>query len=60
MCIRDRVYGEAVASWYDNVYLPTVRDVREQNLLADFPGRTETDAYIWLVEHRAALEAAPG
>ena len=57
---RDVVYGEAVASWYDNVYLPTVRDVREQNLLADFPGRTETDAYIWLVEHRAALEAAPG
>ena len=57
---RDVAYGEAVASWYDNVYLPTVRDVREQNLLADFPSRTETDAYIWLVEHRAALEAAPG
>ena len=57
---RDVAYGEAVASWYDTVYLPTVRDVREQNLLADFPGRTETDAYIWLVEHRAALEAAPG
>jgi hypothetical protein len=25
-------------------------------LLAGFPGRTETDAYIWLVEHREALE----
>jgi len=53
---RDVPYSEAVASWYDNVYLPTVQDVREQNLLAGFPGRTETDAYIWLVEHREALE----
>ncbi len=55
---RDVGYAEAVASWYDNVYLPTVRNVREQNLLADFPGRTETDAYIWLVEHREALEGS--
>jgi hypothetical protein len=52
---RDVPYSEAVASWYDNVYLPTVESVREQNLRADFPGRTETDAYIWLIEHREAL-----
>ena len=52
---RDVPYAEAVASWYDNVYLPTVESVREQNLLADFPGRTETDAYVWLIEHREAL-----
>ncbi len=55
---RDVPYAEAVASWYDHVYLPTVESVREQNLLADFPGRTETDAYIWLIEHREALETA--
>lgn len=53
---RDVPYGEAVASWYDNVYLPTVMSVREQRLLEGFPGRTETDAYIWLIEHREALE----
>ena len=53
---RDVGYDEAVASWYDNVYLPTVQTIREQGLLADFPGRTETDAYIWLIEHREALE----
>jgi hypothetical protein len=52
---RDVPYDEAVASWYDNVYLPTVEDVREQKLLEEFPGRTETDAYIWLVEHRELL-----
>ena len=53
---RDVPYSEAVASWYDNVYLPTVTSVREHGILADFPGRSETDAYIWLIEHRQALE----
>ncbi len=52
---HDVPYSEAVASWYDNVYLPTVAGVREQGLLKDFPGRTETDAYIWLIDHREAL-----
>lgn len=57
---RDVGYDEAVASWYDNVYLPAVQGIREQGLLAEFPGRTETDAYIWIVEHREALEGASG
>lgn len=57
---RDVGYDEAVASWYDNVYLPAVQGIREQGLLAEFPGRTETDAYIWIVEHREALEGAGG
>ena len=50
-------YAEAVASWYDNVYRPTVENIREQRILEEFPGRTETDAYIWIIEHREALEA---
>ncbi len=45
-------YEEAVASWYDHVYRPTVENIREQNLLAEFPDRTEADAYIWMIEHR--------
>lgn len=52
---RDVSWPEAVASWYDKVYLPTVQSIREEGVLADFPDRTETDAYIWLVEHREAL-----
>lgn len=55
---RDISYPEAVTSWYDNVYLPAVNSIREQNLLSEFPGRTEADAYIWMLEHREALEAA--
>jgi hypothetical protein len=53
---RDVPYPEAVASWYDNVYMPLVQLIREQDLISRFPGRTETDAYIWLIDHRELLE----
>jgi hypothetical protein len=48
---------EAVASWYDGVYLPLVQLIRERDILKYFPGRTEADLYAWLILHRAALEA---
>ena len=49
-------YEEAVADWYDQVYLPVVRVIREQGVLHRFPGRTEADLYLWLSRHRAELE----
>lgn len=51
---------EAVAHWYDEVYQPVVQLIRQQGILRYFPGRTETDLYIWLLEHRAALEEELG
>ena len=54
---REIPYQEAVAHWYDTVYLPVVRIIREQDLLRHFPGRTEADLYLWVSEHRAELEA---
>lgn len=53
----DVPYEEAVASWYDNVYLPIVELIREQDVLDQFPGRTEADAYVWTIDHREAMEA---
>lgn len=57
---REIPYEEAVAHWYDVVYLPVVQAIREQDVLQDFPDRTETDLYLWLSEHRAALERELG
>jgi len=57
---REIPYHEAVSDWYDEVYLPVVRIIRGRDMLRDFPGRTETDLYLWLAEHRAALEAELG
>lgn len=49
-------YTEAVASWYDNVYLPIVKIIREQGIMDNFPDRTETDLYLWLIEHQKYLQ----
>jgi len=48
-------YTEAVASWYDNVYLPAVEAVHGSGLMADFPGRTDADLYLWTMLHLADL-----
>ena len=53
---RDATYEEAVAGWYDQVYLPLAEVIRDQGILQDFPGRTETDLYVWISEYRLALE----
>jgi nucleotide-binding universal stress UspA family protein len=51
---------EAVARWYDQVYLPVVNIIRERGVLRDLPGRTETDLYLWVLEHRDALQEELG
>ncbi len=57
---RDVSYPEAAAHWYDVVYEPVARLIRERGLLREFPHRTETDLYLWLAEHRAELEEELG
>ena len=46
---------EAVCDWYDNLYLPLVHIIREKDILADFPGRTEADLYLWIMDHQHYL-----
>jgi nucleotide-binding universal stress UspA family protein len=57
---REIPFREAAANWFDTVYLPVIQVVRERGLLQDFPGRTETDVYLWLAQHRAQLEEQLG
>lgn len=57
---REISLEEAAAHWYDHVYLPVVRIIRERGLLQDFPDRTETDLYLWLADHRSELEESLG
>jgi hypothetical protein len=44
-------YAEAVANWYDEVYLPLIEIIDAQNVIDNFPGRTESDLYLWIIEH---------
>jgi hypothetical protein len=48
---REVPYLEAVASWYDEVYSPLAKVIKEQEILKEFPGRTVADMYLWIIEH---------
>ncbi len=50
----------AVRHWYESTYKPVVETIKRLGLLRDFPDRTETDLYLWIAEHRAALEESLG
>ena len=52
---RDIPWEKAVKSWYTNIYMPLVMIIREHKILDDFPDRTETDLYLWIIEHRHYL-----
>lgn len=57
---REISYPEAVEHWLTNVYLPAVAEIRRLDLLRDFPDRTETDIYLWLMKHRSELASQLG
>ena len=57
---RDVDYLEAVGHWYDTIYLPIVELIQERGIMRSFPDRTEADLYLWLAEHRSALEEQLG
>jgi nucleotide-binding universal stress UspA family protein len=57
---REIPYSEAVTHWYDTFYSPVVEVIHGRNLLESCSGRTETDLYLWLAEHRAELAKRVG
>ena len=42
---------EAVTDWFNTLYQPVVEVVRRSGALEEFPGRTETDLYLWIMDH---------
>jgi hypothetical protein len=52
---RDITKEEAITDWYDNVYMPVVKVIRETDILKDFPGKTEGDLYLWVLDHQRYL-----
>jgi hypothetical protein len=45
-------YTDAVKGWYKDLYLPLLKIIRKHKILENFPGRTEMDLYLWIIEHR--------
>lgn len=52
---RDITDEAAVAHWYDEVYLPIIAVIRERRVLEAFPGKTESDLYLWVIDHQHFL-----
>lgn len=57
---RDITEEEAVTHWFDDVYMPIIEVIRGSKVLSEFPGRTEADLYVWVLDHQRYLAQAEG
>ena len=57
---RDVSEEEAVAHWYDTVYMPIIEIIRRSNVLKNFQGKTEGDLYMWTLDHQHYLSKEQG
>jgi hypothetical protein len=57
---RDISEEEAVTHWYDTVYTPIIKVIRQSKILKDFPGKTEGDLYLWILDHQHYLADEEG
>ena len=48
---REYDWFEAVKSWYYDLYTPVTFTINFYHVLKSFPGRTEGDLYIWVMDH---------
>ncbi len=53
-------FSTALLSWYDNVYMPVVKIIREEKLLGRFPRATESDLYVFIGKHWGELNRRYG
>lgn len=56
---RPVTWDESVTLWYDDVYMPVVRVIHEHDLQRRYPGRSDADLYLWLMEQRDSLMLEP-
>jgi len=47
---------EAIMSWFENVYLPTIRIIDKHHIMRFFHNRTKSDLYVWLIKYWEELK----
>ena len=57
---RDISEEEAIRHWYETVYLPVINITRDTDILTEFPGKTEGDLYLWVLDHQHYLVTEEG
>jgi len=53
-------FDKALVSWYSNVYCPIIKIIDEDMLCLNFPGRSPSDLYVWIVKHWDYLKKSNG
>lgn len=51
---------EAIIHWYETVYMPVINLIRDTNIINEFPGKTEGDLYLWVLDHQHYLSSEEG
>jgi uncharacterized ParB-like nuclease family protein len=49
-------FEQVVGAWYEEVYLPAIEKIRQNDLMARFSNRTEADLFIWAWKNNQLLE----
>lgn len=49
-------YRQALRAWYTDIYQPGIAIIRQSGIMADFPGRTEADLFVWVWQNHEDLE----
>ncbi|GHU69166.1 hypothetical protein FACS189450_01490 [Spirochaetia bacterium] len=44
-------FADALVSWYKEVYSPIIQIIQDEWLTLNFPGRSPSDLYVWIVKH---------
>ena len=53
-------FEEALVSWYNNVYCPIIKIINDDMYRVNFPGRSPSDLYVWIVKHWDYLKKENG
>ena len=49
-------FEQAFSTWYDEAYRPAIEAIRQNELLSQFPDRTEADLFIWSWQNSSDIE----
>lgn len=49
-------FDQVVSAWYEEVYLPGIEKIQQNDLMTRFPDRTEADLFIWAWKNNKVLE----
>nr|WP_157449029.1 transcriptional regulator [Deinococcus peraridilitoris] len=57
---REVGWEEAVESWHRRLYARVTEHIEQHHVMRFFPGRTEADLYLWIMDHRYFLKQRYG